>query len=787
MGILSVQTPFVRRTTGNALIKTSKRLLTKVYEHHDSSVPKKNRLPTNLRENDIMTISNFNVVNTSSLLPTRSDATQCVNEIDALLYTLKANDIVEVQFNASWYPGMIMECNLDDSYSVMWWMDDNSQRFSRQLLNKQLRIPLFTLQNSRTSNTYIDHLWQLASDLAGYLFQKQSIINLIVSQITQTRGTLETMRMDPMQTNQSSQASPRSRQIVSINEDGTRFTLDEKALEEIFHQVPEDMKVAIYSVVGAFRTGKSFLLDLFLRYLRFGSDGPILSDTVNTKSDEWKKWIYSGVDSMKSGKSMLEGNSNFELTNGSKGFSWRAGRKRNTTGIWMWEQAFIRKTESGEDVAVFLVDTQGMFDSETSQMLTASIFGLSTLLSSYQIYNVDKRVQEDNMQHLALFSEYGRMALFGHDETNRNIQALDSRCLSIRKTHSNVSTNEENAATQPEDIKKKGSRPFQKLDFLVRDWQDFSRKQSLAEKRKDMVQYTNEILSIRTQKDLANTREQIFSCFETVTCFLLPHPGHEVTEPEYDGNVEAIDDRFLELVTVYLDDIFSPAKLAPKYVHGVPVTSRELLTFIRYYAALFRDSSIFPEAKTLLEATAEANNVNKREKAILKYKKEMESLVGLKSGYVPVAQLEKHHAVCSDGAMAVFDQGANMGRQSQIRAHRSTLAAELAKEYERFSSVNAERDPYKNLEFYLIPGAIAFALLAFRVGQDLFCYEHVGYDLPLYDCKHVSKTLTHLYWAIFIFMLLITFSTGQVMFARIKTILSLIKTASQAEGKAKSD
>nr|CCA26450.1 atlastinlike protein putative [Albugo laibachii Nc14] len=593
--------------------------------------------------------------------------------------------------------------------------------------------------------------------------------------------------MDPMQTSQRPQASPRSRQIVSINEDGTRFTLDETALEEIFHQVPEDTKVAIYSVVGAFRTGKSFLLDLFLRYLRFGSDAPILSDTVNSNSDEWKKWIYSGVDSLKSGKNMLEGNSNFDLTNGSKGFSWRAGRKRNTTGIWMWEQAFLRKTESGEDVAVFLVDTQGMFDSETSQMLTASIFGLSTLLSSYQIYNVDKRVQEDNMQHLALFSEYGRMALFGHDETNRNIQALDSRCLSIRKTHSSVSTNEENASAGPENDKKKGSRPFQKLDFLVRDWQDFSRNQSLADKREDMKQYTDEILSIRTQKDLANTREQIFSCFEDVNCFLLPHPGHEVTEREYDGNVEAIDDRFLELVTAYLDDIFSPAKLAPKYIHGVPVTSRELLTFIRYYAALFRDSSIFPEAKTLLEATAEANNVNKREKALIKYKKEMESLVGLKSGYVPVAQLEKHHVACAEGAMAIFDQGANMGRQSQIRAHRSTLASELTKEYERFSSVNAERDPYKNLEFYLIPGAIAFALLAFRVGQDLFCYEHVGYDLPLYDCKHVSNTLTHLYWAIFIFMLLITISTGQVMFARIKAIVALVKTASQTEGKAKTE
>lgn len=34
----------------------------------------------------------------------------------------------------------------------------------------------------------------------------------------------------------------------------------------------------------------------------------------------------------------------------------------------------------------------------------------STSLPLY-IDNVDKRIQEDNLQHLALFSEYGRMAL----------------------------------------------------------------------------------------------------------------------------------------------------------------------------------------------------------------------------------------------------------------------------------------------------------------------------------------------------------------------------------------
>jgi hypothetical protein len=40
-----------------------------------------------------------------------------------------------------------------------------------------------------------------------------------------------------------------------------------------------------------------------------------------------------------------------------------------------------------------LMDTQGMFDFQTSKELTAAIFGLSTLISSVQIYNLSKQIQ----------------------------------------------------------------------------------------------------------------------------------------------------------------------------------------------------------------------------------------------------------------------------------------------------------------------------------------------------------------------------------------------------------
>lgn len=58
-----------------------------------------------------------------------------------------------------------------------------------------------------------------------------------------------------------------------------------------------------------------------------------------------------------------------------------------TSGIWMWSEPFIRTTKAsgGEKLAILLMDTQGMFDNETTMTLTAQIFGLSTLVSSFQV------------------------------------------------------------------------------------------------------------------------------------------------------------------------------------------------------------------------------------------------------------------------------------------------------------------------------------------------------------------------------------------------------------------
>lgn len=57
-------------------------------------------------------------------------------------------------------------------------------------------------------------------------------------------------------------------QIVVAKEDHT-FELDEEALANIVCQEHvKDKHIAVISVAGAFRKGKSFLLDFFLRYLK---------------------------------------------------------------------------------------------------------------------------------------------------------------------------------------------------------------------------------------------------------------------------------------------------------------------------------------------------------------------------------------------------------------------------------------------------------------------------------------------------------------------------------------
>ena len=112
------------------------------------------------------------------------------------------------------------------------------------------------------------------------------------------------------------------------------------------------------------------------------------------------------------------------------------------------------------------------------------------------------------------------------------------------------------AAKETDDECRGDDRPFQRLHFLVRDWQNFIDEEDTNQMLYSMPRYLEEVLGQRAQKDLREVREHIASCFESVACFLLPHPGFAVAGLQYDGSVSKVREPFRRLLNAYVRRVF---------------------------------------------------------------------------------------------------------------------------------------------------------------------------------------------------------------------------------------
>ena len=126
------------------------------------------------------------------------------------------------------------------------------------------------------------------------------------------------------------------------------------------------------------------------------------------------------------------------------------------------------------------------------------------------------------MQQLALFSEYGRMAFEAEEK------AAATGVIDMGDKDGEGETKEHIPASS----KKKVSMhsPFQKIEFLIRDWQNFDTEDEtdIASMEAEMAGYLEHVVREREASDLKDTREQINSCFEEISCFMLTHPGFAV-------------------------------------------------------------------------------------------------------------------------------------------------------------------------------------------------------------------------------------------------------------------
>ncbi|KAK0398085.1 hypothetical protein QR680_002421 [Steinernema hermaphroditum] len=440
--------------------------------------------------------------------------------------------------------------------------------------------------------------------------------------------------------------------VIEAKDDDHSFALNEDVLEELLLDPKyADKKVCIISVAGAYRKGKSFLLNFFLRYLH-----------------------SKHVDSVVEGDWL-------KVTGSLDGFSWRGGSERETTGILIWSEPFVLKNRDNEDVVVFLMDTQGAFDTQSTVKDCATIFALSTMVSSVQIFNLTQNIQEDDLQHLQLFTEYGRLAM--------------------------------------EDSP---SKPFQSLLFLVRDWSypyeaefGFQGGQRILENRLK--------ISEKQHAELQQLRLHIKSCFENISCFLLPHPGLSVaTNPSFRGEVDSIEAEFVQQLRVLIPRLLDPNGIVTKKINGHAVSCRELLEYFKAYINIFQGEDL-PEPKSMLMATAEANNLAAVSNAKAHYCRQMEEVCGADAAYMATADLEEHHLRCRNSAIAVFKSARKMGGVEFSLQFLEKLDGDIMEQYDKFLRTNNSKNLFKSMRTPAVLVTIMFVDYFF---QEVF--QLIGLD-----------------------------------------------------------
>ncbi|KAL3119932.1 hypothetical protein niasHT_007060 [Heterodera trifolii] len=429
------------------------------------------------------------------------------------------------------------------------------------------------------------------------------------------------------------------------------FVINSEAIKRILDDPRyADKRVCLVSVAGAFRTGKSFILNFFLRYLRWRSQ---TAPSVDEMANDW-----------------------LEMDPKLEGFSWRGGDDRDTNGILIWPEPFLLEDRNGEQVAVLLMDTQGIFDSVSTFKNCATVFALSTMVSSVQIFNINKTIQEDHLQHLQLFTEYARLAL---DEYNN-------------------------------------SKPFQSLLFLVRDWSfPYDAEygpiggQRILDKRLEVTP--------RQHPELQQLRRHIRSSFDNIRCFLLPHPGLDVaTNPHFRGELDKINPDFKAQLRSLVPHLFDPNNLVVKQIGGQPITCRELAVYINAYFEVFSKAEL-PEPKTILNATAEANHLAAVVSAKALYMREMEESCGGDSPFMSGAELRGEHARCRAEAMRTFQTAKKMGGPELAEQFAQKLEQDITEAFESFERVNNSKNLFKSMR---TPAVLVASMIALYCCQEFF-------------------------------------------------------------------
>jgi len=140
--------------------------------------------------------------------------------------------------------------------------------------------------------------------------------------------------------------------IIYSPKDGFKLSAEAESYLSTLHP---NRKIGVISIVGKYRTGKSFLVNRVLLNRHGKKSGFSVGPTINPC----------------------------------------------TKGLWLWRQT-LRTEETEEDLDVLLLDTEGFGGMDENTTHDSRIFLFSLLLSSYFIYNSQGNIDETALNTISL-------------------------------------------------------------------------------------------------------------------------------------------------------------------------------------------------------------------------------------------------------------------------------------------------------------------------------------------------------------------------------------------------
>ncbi|XP_055342672.1 atlastin-1-like [Paramacrobiotus metropolitanus] len=329
----------------------------------------------------------------------------------------------------------------------------------------------------------------------------------------------------------------------------------------------KDLPICLVGVVGKYREGKSTMLNIMHRYLLECEKGS------NVRIEDY---LYQ-----KAGQVDI-----FETSPDVKGC---------TQGIWITSDPYIIHNSTNGNCAVFLLDTQGLYDTMNKDSLDSALFLLTSMITSVTIYNVMRNIGRENLDTLAQFS--------------RLASQIRSQFYSGQE------------------------KVFQDLIILTRDALTGNEEHGWRDGRQ-MVQIEDPEMR---NKD---TIREIQQAFRNLRGFWMPRIASEPDEKSFRLTSESILPKFKHYVAVFLDEVFG--RMLTVFEHRrIEYQCAGYADFLMHIASLFEDGKI-PRAESMLDAMVRLEFQVAMETAFAHYRKHMYQAVQIDQ-LISLDDLKRHH------------------------------------------------------------------------------------------------------------------------------------------------